>query len=897
MGRLRHGVPAAVLLSLASVCASCGGSSSSTPPPPPVADFSLSLSSNSISITQGAASPAVTVSVNPVNGFSGAVQVALNALPAGVTSNPASPFSVAAGASTSVVFGASTNAATGNFMASVQGTSGTLSHSASLSVAIQSAVNPALPRTAYARTDSASAADDPLGEPHHRHIAYDPANKRVFIANRSLNRVDVFSTTSQSPNAQISIPGPTSADLSADGTTVWIGTALEQIVAVDTSSLRIRNRYLLAGLTPLPGMIFSRPVEVLPLSNSKSMLRLRQSVSPKALLALWDPASNSLTDLTSAAPALFQQGLGVLARSGDHSKVLAAANDSSGELALFDSESNILAGPRTLGTGLVTRIAANSDGSRLAAIFASSENTQLLLLDASLRQVGAYAPAIVRGVTFSRDGKYLYLSESSSGAFFVSVLDGNTAQLIGRVPDAAIQGVSSEIEDADETQLLFGLSNRGVSFVDAAAPASLPSTAPAIAAAPSLQPSEGPLAGGTSVVLSGQNFISPAQLKFGAQSAQNVTVSGPAQIQANSPPSVTNGAVNLSSYFQNGWLAIARDAFSYGPQILQLLPNAGTNAGGDLVQIYGYGFGSDPTKITVKIRGENAAVQKVEDVTDITASLGLDASYPFPLERITLRTPPGSSGKADVFVSTPSGSTMSSRSFQFLQSVQSYAKPGFFKFLLYDQNRQRIYLTNIDHIDVFDLQQNTFLAAPASRRPSPEYRIARAGADSRWFSAHRRRFRRSKCLSPRSRKGNWLNRARRRSSRLHQLWSRAGRRHKHANSLRRSQRRRRFFWRLFHMPRSDEPDGEPANHSAGSAAGGHRSDWCAACSGHCLGRSRFCCLRHRSRWPRRCLEREYTESVHHFRCQCFHNRSRSFLRRQHVCLSVKRHNRDTRRRS
>ena len=194
MRRLRHRVPAAVLLSLASVCASCGGSSSSALPPPPVADFSLSLSSNSISITQGAASPALNISINSVNRFTGAVQVALNALPAGITSNLASPLSVAAGARTSVVFGASANPATGNFMASVQGTSGTLSHSASLSVAIQSAVNPALPRTAYARTDSASAADDPLGEPHHRHIAYDPANKRVFIANRSLNRVDVFST-------------------------------------------------------------------------------------------------------------------------------------------------------------------------------------------------------------------------------------------------------------------------------------------------------------------------------------------------------------------------------------------------------------------------------------------------------------------------------------------------------------------------------------------------------------------------------------------------------------------------------------------------------------------------------------------------------------------------------
>ncbi len=476
-----------------------------------MADFTLSLSSNSISIVQGAASSAVNVSVNPVNGFSGAVQVALNSLPAGVTSNPAGPLSIAAGASTSVVFGASANAATGNFTISLQGTRGALSHSASLAVAIQPAVSPTLPRTAYARTDSTSASDDLFGEPHHRHIAYDPANKRVFVANRAMNRVDVFSTASQSPIAQISLPGASSADLSADGSTVWIGTALQRIIAVDTSSLRIANRYSLTGLTPLPGTIFSRPVEVLSLSNGKSMVRLRQPVSSEALLALWDPASNLLTDLTSKAPALFQQGVGVLARSGDHSKVLAAANDSSGELALFDSGGNVVVGPLTLGAGLIPMIAANSDASRFAAVFAAGGSAQLLLLDASLKQLGAYVPAIAHGLTFSRDGKYLYLSESSSGASFVTVLDGHTAQLIGRVPDAAIQGISSEIEDADETQLLFGLSNRGVSFVDAAAPATLPSTAPAIAAAPSLQPSEGPFAGGTSVVLAGQNFTSQSR--------------------------------------------------------------------------------------------------------------------------------------------------------------------------------------------------------------------------------------------------------------------------------------------------------------------------------------------------------------------------------------------------
>src|SRR5260370_5355462 len=199
----------------------------------------------------------------------------------------------------------------------------------------------------------------------------------------------------------------------------------------------------------------------------------------------------------------------------------------------------------------------------------------------------------------------------------MTVLDGQSAQLIGRIPDAAIQGISSEIEDADETQLRFGLSNRGFSFIDAAAPATLPSTVPAIAAAPSLQPSEGPLTGGTAVTLAGQIFTSLTQLNFGTQSATNVSLSSPTQIQASSPPSVSNGALNLTSYFQNGWLAIAPDAFSYGPQILQLLPNAGVNTGGDSVQIYAYGFGNNATKITVKISAPNPTLPKVDSVPRI----------------------------------------------------------------------------------------------------------------------------------------------------------------------------------------------------------------------------------------------------------------------------------------
>src|SRR5580693_9327547 len=98
------------------MCASCGGNPSlNIQPPPPVPDFSIGFSANSVSVQQGGTSSPVNLSVTPINGFTGTVQVTLAALPPGVTSNPASPFNVSAGASVPVLFGAATTAATGTF--------------------------------------------------------------------------------------------------------------------------------------------------------------------------------------------------------------------------------------------------------------------------------------------------------------------------------------------------------------------------------------------------------------------------------------------------------------------------------------------------------------------------------------------------------------------------------------------------------------------------------------------------------------------------------------------------------------------------------------------------------------------------------------------------------------
>src|SRR5690349_15836155 len=149
VGRLLGRVPVLEMLLLASACGGCGGGSSVTQPPPPQPDFSLSFSASSIFISQGGNSSAVSVSVTPSNGFTGNVQVTLSGLPSSVTSNPASPFNVEAAASVSVVFGAASSAATGNYTVSALGSSGALSHSQTLALTVQAGVSSMLPRTSY----------------------------------------------------------------------------------------------------------------------------------------------------------------------------------------------------------------------------------------------------------------------------------------------------------------------------------------------------------------------------------------------------------------------------------------------------------------------------------------------------------------------------------------------------------------------------------------------------------------------------------------------------------------------------------------------------------------------------------------------------------------------------
>ena len=500
------------------------------------------------------------------------------------------------------------------------------------------------------------------------------------------------------------------------------GTNTEELLAISTNSLQVILRYPMAGVSPIPGVVFNRPREALTLTSGKIALRLRQSSASESLLALWDPTSNTATDLTSRAPAVFQNGLGVMVRSGDATRLFAAANDSSGEAVVLDTNGNVVGGPQVLGNGNIVSLAANSTGSRLAALINSSGAQQILLFDVSLNLLASYSATNASGIVFSRDGQTLYVSEGLGNGRVITALAAGTLEKLGQVSDLAVQGIPTAIEEIDNSQLAWGRGNRGIGVIDVSSPGVLPLPAPSLANAPAVLPAEGPNAGGTSLSIIGSNFPSGAQIRFGTQNPITATVSGGSQMQVSSPSSAVSGAVSLTAYFSNGWVAVAPEGFSYGPSVETILPNAGASAGGDTIYLIGHGFGSSTGGITVKIGGQSATVQKVEALPAFSAALSLDASYPFPLERITVTTPSGAAGNADISLTTPSGNIAVGKSFQFLAGRHTYVNPSLYKFILYDQGRQQVYLSATDHVNVFDLNAQVFRSplAPPPNGPPPD---------------------------------------------------------------------------------------------------------------------------------------------------------------------------------
>jgi hypothetical protein len=694
----------------------CGGGTSA--PPPPAGDFTISANPTSL-VVDGGASQTVTVSIAAVNAFATSVNISVSGLPAGVTASP-STFSLTpgSGAQQKVTFAAGASAQTATATLTFQGVSGSLSHSAqvSLSVVLPVTAAHAPIRTRYLRTDSYYDPNSLQYAPP-RFTAYDPATKRFFVSNPYLNEIDVFDATKKLEIGQISVPMAWGLDISPYNGNLYAGTLVGDVYRIDTSKLSVVNRYPFASIGP-NGF---RATTALVLFDGRLALQGAAGgilgVDGFAAPVVWDTESNSL-DTGKYDEGVCPSSNGAFALSGDRKLILGTWVDEGGGgdvICSYDPIAKVATYGNFPYSTFVRQIIPTPDGKRF---FLTSNQNGVGVFDARTVQLigqitgpdsGPELPNAAAGAVMSLDGKTLYLVDQGTGA--VATYDTTSLAQTGWIPSFIVNDVEREIviSAIDETGLIVGPTGHGVAFIDAS---QFSMAQPTMFNPGYASVATGPLAGGTvtnDFTVAGITDNASLSQMFvgnvpGADQSFSARPGYENSAQVTTPPSNLTGAVDLTTVLSDGGVGVTPENFSYGPTILEIIPNGATAEGGQTGAIIGYGFGDSLSGVQVTVGGRATTVTAVYP----SAPVG---PYPFPVNGLQFRIPPGTVGSAvDVTVTTPSGTATAAGGFHYTAPVEAYPLRASLQAGIYDPHRDLYYFADKQQIQVLSRTQGKWLS-------------------------------------------------------------------------------------------------------------------------------------------------------------------------------------------
>lgn len=687
---------------------------------PPQQDFQLSVPA-SVTVQQGSAAP-IFIGVTPIDGLTAQVSIMISGTPTGIAVTPSS-FILSPGAQQQVNISAAVDASETTTKLTVTGTVvNSVEHSAPLSVTVtanigSSADVAAGARVKYVQTDTQWDTGFLTYFPQ-RLILYDPGTKRFFLSDPSLNRVFVIDAQTEKKIAEIPVPGAFAGDETPDDTTIYVGTQIGDVYAIDPVSMTVKQRYPAVQIGPDGFDAY----EIRMLADGRLALLGGQggipSVDGYSTVAVWNPVTNNLvqfgdninsaTNTGNTQPlcgALLGIHIGEFAVTADRTQILVSSADSDGTLCMFNPD-----------TGAYLEHQANDSKPIMTPpddneIIAANSNQVTVLDSTTLQQLDQFQ---VGGNTdsfnyvLSQDGNTLYavddfLSGSNSGM----AINWRTHQTLGWFFDYDIYDnpfASNPVPLAiDETGLIANAVGHGVAFLDGSA---LLSQAPAqgfsFAYSNVVQPSFGPVQGGTQAVLTGVQVTNVADVLFGSNSA-SISSAGTGGVTV-STPAGSPGPVDVSMFTtDNSFLFLPQD-YSYGPSIVEATPNSSTADGGASGTIYGYGFGSasyngQAPGLQLNVNGQPATITQY-----LSQPYSQSAPwYPFPLEAIQFTIPPGNSGAAaSVTVSNSAGSASATGAIDYLPAVQQFPLAGAELVQgIFDPHRDVFYFTDQTQVRVF----------------------------------------------------------------------------------------------------------------------------------------------------------------------------------------------------
>ena len=526
-----------------------------------------------------------------------------------------------------------------------------------------------------------------------------------------MNEIDVFSATSETQTAAISVPMAWGIDISPVDGNLWAGTMLGDVYNVNTSTFSVIARYPASKIGPSGFAVTT----VLALANGRLVVQGTANgdlgilgVDGFGVNAIWDPSTNDMNTGSSGTGTLCG-GNGGIALDGTRTYMLVTTVDEGGgplPLCSYDTGTGVATYTAYVPTNatFVRQIVSTPDGTK---VFVTTNLDGVDVFDPkSLQHIGQIGPPgygmpnAAGGAVMSLDGKTLYLVDQQTGSIFG--YDTSTYQQVSVVPHVSIndpQGwmVASAI---DNTGLIIGPIGHGIAFADSAAPESTTVTESVVMETPS--PNTGPVSGNTAITdgySAGSSFNASISKFYVGNSLISESTLGGDPVSVNTPPANANMFVDLTALFNDGAVITAPEGYSYGPTILEVVPNAATADGGQQGVVIGYGFGTSASALQVTVGGQAAQIQTLYDYAPISP-------YPLPVETLTFTIPPGIAGASTISITSPSGTTTGA--FTYTPKAVSYPVNASLQQGIYDPRRNLYFFSDTAKIQVLSPSSGTW---------------------------------------------------------------------------------------------------------------------------------------------------------------------------------------------
>jgi hypothetical protein len=311
----------------------------------------------------------------------------------------------------------------------------------------------------------------------------------------------------------------------------------------------------------------------------------------------------------------------------------------------------------------------------------------------------------------SLDGKTLYVVD---GLVDLVAYDTTSFAERGWVPNFRVIDSQQAIVPGaiDETGLIVGPIGHGVAFSDGSQ--FEPGTQSPDVGLGFLNPQFGPAQGGTTILVPTSTGVQNAvpglsQVYLGSRQltgASEISINNPqnVNIQGASPAPAAPGPADFGVVFSNGNVGLVPEGFSYGPSVVEIVPNTATADGGTVGTVFGYGFGATASGVQVTIGGKPAPI------TNLAPNLPF-YPYIFPLEILQFTIPAGTAGaNVDVTVSNSNGSVTVAAGFHYAKSAVIAPLTGSsLQEGIFDPHRSQYYFTDATVIRVLS-QSGTWLA-------------------------------------------------------------------------------------------------------------------------------------------------------------------------------------------